>query len=162
MKPVAGEIVLEKNAKEQSVAQPQVDAGIVKSFLDELETKLDESTKTIEKLQEAIGVLRVAEENLAFLRAYGLKIDQIGNFPHIFVKVGFINSASLPRLMSFTGGTSVVVVSETARPRENLLAISARYNRLDLLARYETGIFKHAEPEHSSSSQQVTSRVRIT
>lgn len=167
MKSIAGEVVLEKNAKEQSVVQPQVDARVVKSFLDKLETKLDESTKTIDKLQEDIGVLKVTEERLAFLRTYGLKIDQIDNFPHIFVKAGFINSASLPRLRSFTGGTSVVVVSGTARPRENLLAIIGLNEDRPLtekilkLLNFEEFVFpENLNPDPARAVQEVRDRVR--
>jgi len=167
IKSIAGGSALEKNAKEHYDVQPQVDPSVVKSFLDKIEAKLDESMKTMEKLQEDIGILKVTEERLAFLRTYGLKIDQIGNFPHIFVKVGIINSASLPRLRSFTGGTSVVVVSGTARPRENLVAtIGLNEDRqltekiLKLLNFEEFAFPENLNPDPAKAIQEVRDRVR--
>jgi vacuolar-type H+-ATPase subunit I/STV1 len=111
--------------KEESVREiPQLDLSMVKSFSDKTELKLDDTVATIERLEKEIKDLRIVQERLGFLETNELKTDEIGKFPHIFVKTGFMMSTALPKLSAYVGGTSVVFIARPGRPRENFLIIT--------------------------------------
>jgi len=106
----------------EATAEPSFDQ--IKSFVDEIESKLDESIRAVEKTEAEIKNSKIVEENLGLLETYGLKVDEIGNFRHIFVKAGFLNNALIPKLSAYTGGTSIVYTSKPGRPRESFVLIT--------------------------------------
>jgi len=124
MDSVLTKIEVEKQTEKHDEDPAETGLDQVKLFVDQIETKLDESTKSLEKSEEEVKTFQTVEERLKFLDAAGLKVDEIGNFRHIFVKVGFLNIALLPKLASYVGGTSVVYTSKPGRPRENLVVVT--------------------------------------
>ena len=120
-------IFLEAKGKEQKVdyAEEATNSYQIRSFVDQTETKLDESIKTIEKIETEIKNLRVVEERLGFLNMHGLRIDEIGNFKYIFVKAGFLNNSLLHKLSWYIEGiTSVVYVMSPGRGEESFVVIT--------------------------------------
>lgn len=111
-------------AEEKTEQKTQVDFDLIKSFVENAGHRLNDATVAIERLEKEIKSLDAARERLEFLSANGLKIDDVGKFPHIFVKTGFMKSSMLPKLGPYVGGTSVVFVSSVGRPRENFVVIT--------------------------------------
>jgi V/A-type H+-transporting ATPase subunit I len=109
-----------------------VSFDIIREFVGRAESRLDELTKTIEKLGADIKSLEEATEKLHFLINNGLRIDEIGSFQHVFVKVGFLMSSQLTKLAAYIGGTSVVFVVKPGRPRENFLILTGLNEDLPL------------------------------
>jgi V/A-type H+-transporting ATPase subunit I len=101
-----------------------VNLEVIRDFVSKTEIKHDETMKSIEKLENDIKSLNTTDERLRYLKANGLKTDEIGRFQHIFVKAGFLISTSLPKLAAYLGGTSVVYFAKSGRPRENFLIIA--------------------------------------
>ena len=124
MDSVLTKIAVEKRIETPSQDPAEIDLDQVRLFVDQIETKLDESTKSLERAEEQVKTFQLMEERLKFLDTTGLKVDEIGSFRHIFVKVGFLNIALLPKLASYVGGTSVVYTSKPGRPRENLIVVT--------------------------------------
>jgi vacuolar-type H+-ATPase subunit I/STV1 len=120
---VAG-IEIEKPSVEPAEKGSEISLDQLKAFVVKAQTKLDESTTTIERLKAEIKNLTVLEERLGFMDAVGLRIDEIGDFRYIFVKGGFLRSTQLPKLNAHISGTSVIVVTKPGRARENLVVIT--------------------------------------
>ncbi len=93
-------------------------------FLSESEAELNDLTGALEKFQREIGDIHVVQEKLNFLVANGLRIDEVGIFRHIFVKVGFMKSALTTRFATYVNGTSIISVIRPGRPRESLMVIA--------------------------------------
>jgi len=111
---------------EARVAQETAEASVeqIKSFVDQIESQLDETIRAIEKTEAEIKSFKAMEERLGFLKTYGLRVDEIGDFRHIFVKAGFLSNALLPKLGAYLGGTSVVYTSKPGRPRESFVVVT--------------------------------------
>jgi|GEM_PF-5573733 V/A-type H+-transporting ATPase subunit I len=161
-------ISLEAKGKEQKVdyAEEATNSYQIRSFVDQIETKLDESIKNIEKIETEINNLRVVEERLGFLNMYGLRIDEIGNFKYIFVKAGFLNNALLPKLSAYLLGTSVIYVTKPGRPRESFVLItglnedqSLLETALKLLNFEEFAFPQDLSPESKVALEEVKHRI---
>ena len=111
---------------------PWVSFDVIKEFVGRAENRLDELTKVKEKLGVDIKSLEEATEKLQFLITNGLRISEIGNFQHVFVKVGFLMSSQLTKLAAYVGGTSVVFIAKPGRPRENFLVVTGLNEDLSL------------------------------
>ena len=109
-----------------------VNFDVIREFVGRAESRLDELTKTIEKLGADIKSLEEATEKLHFLITNGLRIDEIGSFQHVFVKVGFLMSSQLTKLAAYIGGTSVVFIVKPGRPRENFVILTGLNEDLSL------------------------------
>lgn len=93
-------------------------------FVEQVETKIDVTITNIEKAEIEIKALRLLEERLRFLKAYNLKVDEIGKFKHIFVKVGFLNNTLLLKLGGYLSGTSIIFTSKPGRQRESFVVVT--------------------------------------
>lgn len=120
---VAG-IETQKPSAEPAEKKAEITLDQLKSFVSTAETKLDESTTAIERLEAEIKNLTQVKERLEIMAANGLRIDEIGNFHHIFVKAGFLRSTQLPKLNAYINGTSVIVLTKPGRVRENFIVVT--------------------------------------
>lgn len=118
------DVEIEKAKEEKVEEKLETDFGLIKSLVDRAGTKLDDSTMAMERLESEIKNLGVVRERLDFLNENGLRIDDIGKFPHVFVKAGFIKNTMLPRLSAYVGGTSLVSISRPGRSRENFVVVT--------------------------------------
>jgi V/A-type H+-transporting ATPase subunit I len=114
----------ERPSAEHVGKMAEIDLDRLKSFLDKAETRLDESAKAIEGLEIEIKNFTMMEDRLEFLNTYGLRINEIGSFRHIFVKVGFLRTTQLPKLSENLSGTSVIFLTKIGRPRENFVVVT--------------------------------------
>ncbi len=121
---IAAGIEIEKPSVEPAEKGSQISLDRLKAFVVKAQTKLDESTTTIERLNAEIKNLTVLGERLGFMDAVGLRIDEIGDFRYIFVKAGFLRSTQLPKLNAHISGTSVIVVTKPGRARENFVVVT--------------------------------------
>lgn len=125
LKAILAKITPEKQY-ERIAEENKPNLGQIRLFLDQIEPEL-ESISTINKVEEEIKNLKMAEERLEFLKKYGLRTDELGNFRHIFVKTGLIKNALLPKLNGYLNGTSVVYASKPGKIGESLIIITG-YN----------------------------------
>jgi V/A-type H+-transporting ATPase subunit I len=151
---------------EHAEKMAEIDLDRLKSFLDRAETGLDESTKTIEALETEIKNLTMVKDRLEFLDTYGLKIDEIGSFRHIFVKVGFLRTTLLPKLSENISGTSVIFLAKPGRPRENFVVVTGLNEDQPLtemilkLLNFEESVFPQAlNPEPKIALEEVRTLV---
>lgn len=86
---------------------PRVDLAEIESHVREIEIRLDDRLKKLEKLRSELKVLKTLGENLLILQKHGLKADDLGDFENIFVKAGFMNRALSVKLQNYVEGTSV-------------------------------------------------------
>lgn len=121
---IVAEIETQKPSVEPAEKRTAISLDQLKAFVVKAETKLDESTITIERLEAEIKNLTLVEERLESMNTNGLRIDEIGNLRYIFVKAGFIRSTQLPKLNAYISGTSVIVVTKPGRARENFVVIT--------------------------------------
>lgn len=120
-------ILPEAKIKEPTVDYTEELANLdqFQKFVDLSEIKLEESMKSIAEIEPEIKNLRVVEERLRFLKMHGLKIDDVGNFRHIFVKVGFMKNSLLQKLKwHMEGVTSAVYITGLERTEEKFVAIT--------------------------------------
>jgi len=94
------------------------------NFLLQSETKLSELILDLQQLEKQVEEASLTREKVSFLAQNGLRTDEIGNFEHIFVKVGFIKSSLTSRLATYLAGTSTALVITAGRPRENLVILA--------------------------------------
>ena len=159
----------EISSAEHAEKMAEIDLDRIKSFLDKAETRLDESTKTIEVLETEIKNLAMMRDRLGFLDTYGLRIDEIGSFRHIFVKAGFLRTTQLPKLSENISGTSVIFLAKPGRPRENFVAVTGLNEDQPLtemilkLLNFEEFVFpQDLNPEPKIALEEVKRRVEST
>jgi V/A-type H+-transporting ATPase subunit I len=118
------EMPAEEQAKEQVEEVTEPNSDMVRAFLDENEPKIEKTLTAIEKTEIEAKNLGTTEERLRFLETNLLRVDEIGNFKHIFVKAGFLNNATVLKLNAYTDGTSVVHAVKPGRPGENFVTLT--------------------------------------
>ncbi len=160
------DVEIEKAKEEKVEEKLETDFGLIKSLVDRAGTKLDDSTMAMERLESEIKNLGVVRERLDFLNENGLRIDDIGKFPHVFVKAGFIKNTMLPRLSAYVGGTSLVSISRPGRSRENFVVVTGLNEDEPLmelvlkLLNFEEFVFpQDLNPEPKNAMQQVKNAV---
>jgi V/A-type H+-transporting ATPase subunit I len=156
----------EKPSEEHAEKTSETDPNQLKSLLKKAEAKLSESTKAIERLETEIKNLTAVKERLEHLNTYGLKIDEIGDFRHIFVKTGFLRTTQLPKLNENISGTSVILVAKLGRPRENFVVVTGLNEDKPLtemilkLLNFEEFVFpQDLNPEPKIALEEVRMRV---
>jgi vacuolar-type H+-ATPase subunit I/STV1 len=103
----------------------EVNCESTEQLLTEAETELNDLTSTLDRLEGEIKELRAVGEKLEFMIASGLRTDEVGNFRHIFVKIGFLRSNLTLKLATYVSGTSVVsIVLPKGKPRQSLVVIA--------------------------------------
>jgi len=103
-------------------------------LLTKTETELSDLTGTLERLEREVKQLMAVEEKLRFMIAGGLRTDDVGNFRHIFVRIGLIRSNLAVKLAAYLSGTSVVsIVLPKGKPRQSLVIIAGLNDDRDLV-----------------------------
>ena len=106
----------------------------MEQLLTKTETELGDLTGTLERLEREVKQLMAVEEKLTFMIAGGLRTDDVGNFRHIFVKIGLIRSNLAVKLAAYLSGTSVVsFVLPKGKPRQSLIIIAGLNDDRDLV-----------------------------
>jgi vacuolar-type H+-ATPase subunit I/STV1 len=162
-------ILPKAKVKEHAVnyAEELANLDQLQKFVDLSETKLGESIKSIAEIEAEIKNLREVEERLRFLKMHGLRIDDIGNFKHIFVKAGFMKNSLLQKLKWHTEGvTSAVYITGFERAEEKFVAITGlnddqTYVEAVLkLLNFEEFIFpQELSPEPKDALEEVENRI---
>jgi V/A-type H+-transporting ATPase subunit I len=101
-----------------------INCSQIKNLVDQTELTLNETSKQIESLETEIKTLGTTKENLGYLKTYGLDVNDLGSFRHIFVKAGFLSNLQLPKFGAYVNGTSVVHASKSGRLRESFVVIA--------------------------------------
>lgn len=96
----------------------------IEDYVSELEAKLDQKLATLESLRTEIDRLKDLKGRLLILQKHNLRVDQLGDFRHIFVKAGLMQRELTPRLGRYTEGTSVTFAVFPETRTEDFLVIS--------------------------------------
>jgi len=96
----------------------------IEAYIADYESRLDKELNSLESLQGDLDGLKSLADKLAILKKYNLRIDQLGDFKHIFVKAGLIQRELAPRLNRYTEGTSVNFTSFTETRKEDFVIIT--------------------------------------
>jgi len=96
----------------------------IEAYVMDYESRLDKELNRLESLQGDLDGLRSLADKLAILKKHTLRIDQIDDFKHIFVKAGLIHRELTPRLSRYTEGTSVNFTSFTETRKEDFVIIT--------------------------------------
>jgi V/A-type H+-transporting ATPase subunit I len=98
--------------------------------LDEMEKFSEEYGKMVDEIaRETDNIQRENEElggmisNLEFLRMYKIRLDEIGELKHVFVKVGFIQNVFLAKLEEYLKDMETVFEAKPGRKGESFLVI---------------------------------------
>ncbi len=102
----------------------KVELKEIEDYVTDFEAKLNRKVGVLENLRSEIGRLKNLEERLLILEKHNLKIDQLGNFRHIFVKAGLIQRELAPRLGRYVEGTSVTFRSFPENRKEDFVVIT--------------------------------------
>ncbi len=96
----------------------------IESYVSGFETQLDKDLGTLENLRAEIDRLESFRERLLTLQRHDLRIDQLGDFRHIFVKAGLMQRELTPRLSRYTEGTSIAFTLLPESRKEDFLVIT--------------------------------------
>ena len=96
----------------------------IEAYVVDYESRLDKELNSLESLQGDLDGLKSLADKLAILKKHNLRIDQLGDFKHIFVKAGLIQRELAPRLNRYTEGTSVNFTSFTETRKEDFVIIT--------------------------------------
>ena len=96
----------------------------IEAYVVDYESRLDKELNSLESLQGDLDGLKSLDDKLVILKKHNLRIDQLGDFKHIFVKAGLIQRELAPRLNRYTEGTSVNFTSFTETRKEDFVIIT--------------------------------------
>ncbi|MGQ9468841.1 MAG: V-type ATP synthase subunit I [Nitrososphaerales archaeon] len=102
----------------------------LKTSLDEMERFSEEYGKMVDEVaKESDNIQREHEElkrimnNLEFLKMYKIRLDRIGDFKHVFVKVGFIQNVFLNKLGEYLKDLETVFETKPGKAKESFIII---------------------------------------
>jgi len=101
-----------------------VDLKEIEDYVADFESHLDGKMGILESLQSDIGKLKELEARLLILEKHNLRIDQLGDFRHIFVKAGLLQTELASRLGRYTEGTSATFSSFPESRKEDFIVIT--------------------------------------
>ncbi|MGQ9543146.1 MAG: V-type ATP synthase subunit I [Candidatus Bathyarchaeia archaeon] len=96
----------------------------IEDYVSGLESRLDKEMSLMESLKTDIERLRSLERKLRILQKHNLRIDQLGEFRHIFVKAGLLQRELIPRLRRYAEGTSVTFTFTPETGREDFVVLT--------------------------------------
>jgi vacuolar-type H+-ATPase subunit I/STV1 len=94
-------------------------------YINTYEGKLDELAHRIDSLQRDADDLSTAKDHLLLLKEIDIDLASIGDHKFMFIKVGFINNAFIPKLDEYLKDFKAVYRTKVARPRESSLIVAA-------------------------------------
>jgi V/A-type H+-transporting ATPase subunit I len=129
--------------KQQSKSTPQYEEiktlkttlNEIKMYVNDYEKKVDELTRRVDMLQKELEELSIIKERLSLMQASDIDINSVGDHKFIFVKVGLLNNALIPKLDEYLRDFKVVYDVKQVKPRESLVVIVA-------LNEYKTNVEK--------------------
>jgi len=129
--------------KQQSKPTPQYEEiktlkttlNEIKMYVNDYEKKVDELTRRVDMLQKELEELSIIKERLSLIQASDIDINSVGDHKFIFVKVGLLNNALIPKLDEYLRDFKVVYDVKQVKPRESLVVIVA-------LNEYKTNVEK--------------------
>ncbi|MEM3437044.1 MAG: V-type ATPase 116kDa subunit family protein [Nitrososphaerales archaeon] len=95
----------------------------MEKFSEEYGKIIDEIAKEFDSIQREQEELKNIINNLEFLKTYKIRLDEIGEFKHVFVKVGFIQNVFLTKLEEYLKDLETVFEAKPGRPKESLVII---------------------------------------
>ncbi|WP_455278923.1 V-type ATP synthase subunit I [[Eubacterium] cellulosolvens] len=96
----------------------------IEAYVADYESRLDKELHSLESLQGDLDGLKNLADKLAILKKHNIRIDQLGDFKHIFVKAGLIQRELTPRLNRYAEGTSVNFTSFPETRKEDFVVIT--------------------------------------
>jgi len=96
----------------------------IEDYVANFELRLDQKLSTLESLRAEIEKQKSLKDKLLIMQKHDLRVDQLGEFRHIFVKAGLMQKELTPRLSRYTEGTSVTFKTFTQSRKEDFLVIT--------------------------------------
>ena len=96
----------------------------IEDYVANVEVRLDKEMSLMEGLKSDVERLRGLERKLRILQKHNLRIDQLGEFRHIFVKAGLLQRELIPRLRRYAEGTSVTFTFTPEPGREDFIVLT--------------------------------------
>jgi V/A-type H+-transporting ATPase subunit I len=138
----------------------------MEKFSEEYGKMVDEIAKEFDSIQREQEELKIMVNNLEFLKNYKIRLDEIGDFKHVFVKVGFIQNVFLTKLEEYFKDLETVFEAKPGRPKESLLIIVGNLNyksnvekALTLLNFEELKFPKWVNPDPELAIQDIKKRM---
>lgn len=97
----------------------------IKAYVSDYEKKIDELTRKVDLLQKELEDLNITKDRLLLMQASDIDITSIGDHKFIFVKVGLLNNALIPKLDEYLRDFKVIYDVKQVKPRESLVIIVA-------------------------------------
>lgn len=97
----------------------------IKRYINAYESKLDELAHRIDSLQRDADELSTAKDHLLLLKEIDIDLTSIGDHKFMFLKVGLINNAFIPKLDEYLKDLKAVYKTKVVRPRESSLIVAA-------------------------------------
>ncbi|MCP8315544.1 MAG: hypothetical protein H3Z52_06305 [archaeon] len=95
----------------------------IEKFSEEYGKMVDEVAKEFDSIQRENEELKSMVGNLEFLRTYKIRLDGIGEFKHVFVKVGFLQNIFLTKLGEYLKDLETVFEAKPGRLKESFVII---------------------------------------
>jgi len=95
----------------------------IEKFSEEYGKMVDEIAHEFDFIQREHEELKRIIENLEFLKTYKMRLDRIGEFKHVFVKVGFIQNVFLDKLGEYLKELETVFEVKPGRIKESFVVI---------------------------------------
>ncbi|MCP8310600.1 MAG: hypothetical protein L6M37_01835 [Candidatus Methylarchaceae archaeon HK02M1] len=92
-------------------------------FSEEYGKMVDEIAKESDNIQREHEELKGITDDLEFLKMYKMRLDRIGEFKHVLVKVGFIQNVFLDSLEEYLKDLETVYEVKPGRPKESFVVI---------------------------------------
>ncbi|MEM3518356.1 MAG: V-type ATPase 116kDa subunit family protein [Nitrososphaerales archaeon] len=100
----------------------------MEKFSEEYGRMVDEIAKEFDNTQREQEELKSMISNLEILKMYKIRLDEIGDFKHVFVKVGFLQNVFLTKLEEYFKDLETVFEAKPGRPKESLVVIVGNLN----------------------------------
>ncbi|MCP8313994.1 MAG: hypothetical protein H3Z53_06435 [archaeon] len=95
----------------------------IEKFSEEYGKMVDGIAKEFDNIQRENEELKSMVSNLEFLKMYKIRLDGIGEFKHVFVKVGFIQNVFLDKLGEYLKDLETVFEAKPGRLKESFVII---------------------------------------
>ncbi|MCP8304013.1 MAG: hypothetical protein H3Z50_00850 [archaeon] len=95
----------------------------IEKFSEEYGKMVDEIAKESDNIQREHEELKGVMDDLEFLKMYKMRLDSIGEFKHVFVKVGFIQNIFLGLLEEYLKDLETVYEVKPGRPKESFVVM---------------------------------------
>ncbi|MCP8321194.1 MAG: hypothetical protein H3Z52_09690 [archaeon] len=95
----------------------------IEKFSEEYGKMVDEVAKEFDNIQRENEELKGIIDYLEFLKMYKIRLDRIGEFKHVFVKVGFIQNVFLDKLGEYLKDLETVFEAKPGRLKESFVII---------------------------------------